>query len=124
MEWGIAVFLVAAALFLVAFAGAIYVVYRFLSLVLSMEIGILKEFGNKSTAANQYAQNQQVTESKLKEFIKSRFSPSEGDFQPYTDEEAFITEQVENLRRQGLSDEELEAFVRQAVGTDIGKTED
>jgi hypothetical protein len=38
-------------------------------------------------------------------------------------EEDFLNEQVEHLRRQGLTSEELDAFVRQAVGTDIGNPE-
>jgi len=119
----LAALLIAAALLLAAFAGAMYVGYKFLHLILSMEIGILKEFGKQSGMVQQAVAQHPVTESKIKEFIKSRFSPSEGDFQAYSDEEAFINENVETLRRQGLTDDELEAFVRQAVGTDIGNEE-
>jgi hypothetical protein len=127
MNWSI--FLIAASLFLFALTAIVYVALRFISLVLSMEVGILKEFKGQREFVQPVgpvgviSPDAPITENKIKEFIKSRFAPTEGSFEGYNDEDAFIQEKVEDLRRQGLTQEELDAFVRQAVGTDIGKPE-
>lgn len=108
---------------LFALAAVVYVSFRFLALVLSMEVGILKEFKVQRPAMDKALADIPEKEAKLKDFIRARMSPTEGDFTPYSDEEAFINENVEFLRRQGMTDDELDAFIRQAVGTDIGKPE-
>lgn len=108
---------------LLGVASVVYVAFRFLSLVLSMEVGILKEFQGSQRAVNIALEDVPRKESQLKEFIKARMTPTDGDFVPTDDETAFINEQVDHLRNQGLSAEELDAFVRQAVGSDIGKPE-
>jgi hypothetical protein len=117
--------LIAAALFLFSLACMFYVGFRFLSLVLSMEIGIVKEFRGGNTqvleAVHEVGGDAGKTQSKLKDFIASRFTPTEGEFIPVTDEEQFIQEQVEHLRQQGLTDEELDAFIRQAVADNKGQ---
>jgi hypothetical protein len=45
-------------------------------------------------------------------------TPTEGDFTPVSEEEQFIQENVEHLRRQGMTEEELDSFIRQAVGSE------
>lgn len=106
-------------------ACVIYVAYRFLALALSMDAAILREFSLTSKSIKQLTQSAgPVLGEKLKEFIANRLTPTEGDFSGSSDEELFLNEQVEHLRRQGLTEEELNAFIRQAVGTDIGKPEE
>lgn len=121
MEWS--VFLFCSGVCLAGVASVVYVAFRFLSLVTSMEAGILREFRSSSKAVGKALSDIPEKESKLRSFIQSRMTPTEGEFTPYSDEEAFINEQVEHLRRQGMTDEELDAFVRQAVGTDVGSPE-
>ena len=118
-----AIFLFCAGWFALALAALFYVGYRAMTLIIGMEVGIVKEFKNQNGIVQQVVQQGPSTESKLKEFVKSRFTPTEGDFAPYSDEEAFIQEQVEHMRRQGLSEDELDSFIKQAVGTDIGSPE-
>ena len=111
-------FLFCAALFILAITALTWVALRFGALVLSMEVGILKEFKSQHAAVQQVIQGPDgpvETGNKLKDFIKSRFSPSEGEFVAPNDEEQFIQEQVEHMRHQGLTDEELDSFIRQAV---------
>ena len=115
-----AIFLFSAACFLFALAIFLWLGLRFGALILSMEIGILKEFGGIKGTFQPVIQQHEKTENKLKDFIKSRFAPTEGEFISQSDEEQFLQEQVEHLRNQGLNQDELDAFVRQAVGTDIG----
>ena len=112
--------LIAAALFLFGLACVIYVAYRFLVIVLSLDAAILHEFKGHGRNVEQIAKSGPIQEEKLKSFIQARMSPTDGGFVPQSDEEAFINEQVEHLRRQGMSDEELDAFIRQANGTEIG----
>lgn len=120
----VALLLAAGGLFLVGLAAVVYVAYRFLALALSMDMAMLREFRVQANASEKAAQSAgPVLGDRLREFISSRMAPTEGEFVPTSDEEMFIQEQVEHLRRQGLTEEELEAFMRQAVGTDIGKPE-
>jgi hypothetical protein len=124
MNWSL--LLLAGSLFIAAIVAFVYVSFRFMSLVLSMEVGILKEFKTQREYVQPVAHtapDTPVTENKIKDFIKSRFAPTDGAFEGYNDEDAFIQEKVEDLRRQGLTPEELDEFVRHAVGTDIGKPE-
>jgi hypothetical protein len=121
--WSWAAFLFAAGVCLTGLASVVYVAFRFLSLVVSMEAGILREFKGNSKAVDKALADIPQKEAKLREFIAARMSPTEGEFVPQSDEEAFINEQVEHLRRQGMTDDELDAFVRQAVNTDIGSPE-
>ena len=121
--WILIGLLVAAGFFLFGLSCVIYVALRYLILVLSMDSAILHEFKGQTKTMNKIASAGPIQEEKLKTFIQARMAPTEGDFAPYSEEEAFINEQVEHLRRQGMTDEELDAFVRSAVGTDIGKPE-
>ena len=121
ISWG--VFLFGIGIACAGVAAMVYVAYRFLALVLSMEVGILKEFQGNQKAVNTVLADIPRKESQLKEFIKARMTPSEGDFIPGSDEVAFLNEQVAHLREAGLTNEELDAFIRQAVGSDIGKPE-
>jgi hypothetical protein len=121
--WAWSGFLFSIGLCLTAFAASLYVALRFLLLVISMEAGILREFKNSSKAVDRALSDIPEKEAKLKSFIQSRMAPTDGEFVPQSDEEAFINEQVDHLRRQGMTDDELDAFIRQAAGTDIGKTE-
>jgi hypothetical protein len=121
LTWG--VFLFGLGVCLLGLAATVYVAYRFMSLVVSMEAGILKEFGRSGKAVNMALEDIPKKEAKLREFIQARMAPTEGGFEPYDDETAFLNEQVMHLREKGLTDEELDAFIRQAVGTDIGKPE-
>lgn len=122
--WTWAVFLFSAGFCLLGVSAVVYVAFRFLSLALSMEVGILREFRAQTKGVQQVLTQAPAAEATLKEFVKSRFSPTEGAFEAYSDEEAFIQERVEDLRRQGMTPEELDAFVRQAVGSDVGKPEE
>jgi len=121
--WTWAVLLFSVGFCLLGVSAVVYVAFRFLSLALSMEVGILREFKTQNSGVRQILTQTPAAEATLKDFVKSRFAATEGDFQAYNDEEAFIQERVEDLRRQGMTQEELDAFVRQAVGTDIGKPE-
>ncbi len=120
LSWALLLF--CAGWFVVGLASLFYVVFRGLTLILGMEVGILKEFKSQHGVIQDVVNQGPANDSKLKQFIKSRFTPTEGDFAPYSDEEAFVQEQVDHLRRQGLSDEELDAFIRQAVSADAGDT--
>ena len=119
---GIIGVLLASALLLLGLACVIYVAYRFLIIVLSLDAAILHEFKGQGRNVEKMAKAGPIQEDKLKSFIQARMTPTEGDFVPQSDEEAFINEQVEHLRRQGLTDEELDLFIRQANGTEIGNT--
>jgi hypothetical protein len=121
LNWG--VFLFGLGIALSGVAAMIYVAYRFLALVLSMEVGILKEFQGSQKAVNIALADVPRKESQLKEFIKARMAPTEGDFVGADDETQFLNEQVTHLRNQGLTEDELESFIRQAVNSDIGKPE-
>ncbi len=137
IPWPLVFMLIGGGVFLFAAACVIYVAFRFLSLVLTLDMAMLREFKYQAintgqaistasqavTSAEEAMKANSVQPSKLREFIAARMSPTQGDFTPYSEEEAFINESVEHLRRQGLNDDELDAFVRQAVGTDIGKPE-
>jgi hypothetical protein len=115
----LAVLLSASGLFLFGLACVIYVAFRFLALVLSLDAAILKEFQMNTNAYRDAARTNPIQESKLKDFIQSRMAPTDGDFIPVSDEEAFLQEQITELRGKGLTDEELEAFVRQAVSDKV-----
>lgn len=121
MTWAAFLFVVACCLF--GLSAIVYVAFRYLSLVLSMEIGILKEFAKHGKVVDKALEDIPAKESQLREFIRARMSPTEGDFVAQNEESQFIQEQAEVLRQKGMTDEELEAFIRQAVGSDIGSAE-
>ena len=120
----LALCLFAGAFFLFAFACAIYVAYRFLSLALSMDAAFLKEFSGQQRTVQQALSQSPIQQSSLKKFSQDRMTPTEGTFEPFNDEEAFLNEQVDRLRQQGLSEEECNEFIRQAVGTSVGSPEE
>jgi hypothetical protein len=107
--WIIIALILSLSVLALSLAGLGYVLYRFLSLIVSMEVGILKEFGSFVGSGKQNMFN------KIKEFAQAGMKPTEGDYVPYDDEEAFVAEQVNKLKNKGLTDEELDSFVRQAV---------
>ena len=117
--WQWAGLLFAAGSFLFGLACVIYVAMRFLIIAISLDAAILREFKGQSAAVGRALGDIPEKEEKLKSFIQSRMTPTEGEFVPQSEEEQFIQEQVEHLRRQGMTDEELDAFVRQAAG-DMG----
>lgn len=108
------VLLFAAAMFCFGIASVIYVAFRFLSIAISLDSAILRGIKNKPQEQVQQP-TEPPLESKLREFISSRLAPTQGDFVPYADEVAFLNEQVESLRSKGLTEEELNQFIRQAV---------
>jgi len=112
-----------AALFVFANALVIYVAFRFLSLALSVDASLLREFTKLEIKTDEHLRSTPLQADKLKSFIQSRMTPTEGAFEPYNEEELFLQQQVEHLRRSGMTDEECDAFIRQAVGTDIGTPE-
>lgn len=120
----LALTLFCAALFVFAVALMGYVAFRFLSLALSLDAALLREFIKVENKTDEHLRSSPVQPDKLKSFIQSRMTPTEGTFEPYDEEELFVQQQVEHLRRAGMTEEECEAFIRQAVGTDIGKPED
>jgi hypothetical protein len=119
--WILVAIIFSSALLLFAFASVVYVAYHFMSLVVSMQTALIREFKGQSKAVDIALGDIPNKEAKLKEFIKARMAPTDGGFEPYSDEGAFVQEQVDELRRQGMSQEELDAFVKQAV-SEIGKT--
>jgi hypothetical protein len=110
----------AGALGFFAVSACIYVAFKFLSLAISLDAALLREFKVQNQHDIKMDANNPITSDKLKSFIASRFTPTDGDFVPYSDEEAFLNERVAELRAKGLTDEELQSFIKQAVGTDIG----
>jgi hypothetical protein len=131
--WMVTALLAAGGLFLLGLSSIIYVSFKFLSTILTLDISILRELqaqgnlvGESAKLAEQHTKlTAQVAQSagpvlgeRLRDFIAKRMAPTEGDFQPYSDEEMFIQEQVETLRRQGMFDDssmtekELDAFIR------------
>lgn len=117
----ISVSLIAAwGLFLFGLSSMGYVGFRFLSLVISLEVGILKEFKGSKPSVQPVIQNPDVLEV-AKNFAKGRFEATDGTYIAQNDETQFIQEQVENLRKSsaGLTEEELDAFVRQAVSEQV-----
>lgn len=74
-----------------------------------MEVGILKEFGSPVGSGKQNTLN------KIKDLAQAGIKSTGGDYIPYDDDEAFVNEQVQKLKNKGLTDEELDVFIRQAV---------
>lgn len=109
---------------LTAFA---YVSLRFAMMALSMDAALLREFKVASKHIADISQsNREILNSsgenlqtKLRDFVASRMSPTEGEFIHQTDEEAWLAEQLNNARAEGMSKEEIQAFVSQAIGADV-----
>ena len=123
--FALAALLAAAALFIAALALFLWVTFHYWNIALSLGSAILSELRSRpvtSLSTQPAASTEAVLGSQLKQFIKDRMSPTEGDFVTNSDEELFIQEQVKNLRDQGnggISEEELQAFVRQAVSDKV-----
>lgn len=107
----IAILLAASGLFLFGLSCVIYVAYRFLSLVLSLDAAMLREFKLNVRSPNP------VLGRKIEYPTQPNTEPTEGSFEPTSDENMYVQEQVEQLRGiQGLSDADLASAIRQAVG--------
>jgi hypothetical protein len=112
--------LFAAGFFVLSVAAVVYVAYRFLALALSMDAAILREFKQRPVSAppmsNVGQEFPNITGSQANPFAGKQ-PDTEGDFVPHSDEGAFIAEQVELIRQQqGLTEEDMEKFIRQAKG--------
>lgn len=133
--WQICLILLCAACALLAFAASIFVSFKFASLAISLDINLFRELqinrelsrltmqpSQVPNPANESKENAAATTmgQRLQDFLRSRVGASDGDFVPYSDEQAFLNEQVDGLRAKGMSQEELDTFVKQAINTDIG----
>lgn len=110
--WQLCLVLLCGAIALVAAASFVYVTFRFLSMALSLDAALLREFkGIRTPQAHQAAL---TLDDQLKQFINSRMKPTDGDFVPSSEEDLFINEQVNRLREQGdFSEEEIKQFVHE-----------
>jgi|GEM_PF-2911151 hypothetical protein len=115
----LAILLVAAAFFLAALSAVIYVAYRFLLMALSVDAALLREFKATPRQLQEAKSTENVLGGQLREFIAARMKPTEGEFVGNTDEEMFIQEQIKLAEAQGMTAEEIKAFMSQAV-TDKG----
>lgn len=119
MNWLIfAAALAAAALFAAALALLVWVICTQLGVLVVQAIAILHELKTHPAivAGATASTSESILGGQLKEFISSRMKPTEGEFVTNSDEELFLQEQIKILRDQGgLSEEEIEAFVRQGV---------
>jgi len=113
----LAALLCAGALFIAALALLVYVAYRFLSLAISLDSFILRELQSRPQVVSSPAADTSgsILQSQLKEFIANRLKPTDGAFEFNTDEELFLNETIQNLRAQGIKEEELDAFMKHAV---------
>lgn len=108
--------LAGAGLFLFGLACVVYVTYRFLSLVLSMDMAMLREvkLSSRVMASPPVETGQEPIQSQLRSFIQSRMAPTDGDFVGQSDEEMFIREQAEELKDRGVLDAtEIDLFVKE-----------
>lgn len=118
IAWSLFLFALACLMFCVAIF--LWLGLRFGALVLSMEVGILREF--KGTSAKVHPVGQpHVNPEVLSNYPKSSFEATDGMFVQQDEDTQFVQEQVENLRKgnAGLTEEELDQFVRQAVADKV-----
>lgn len=111
MQWVyISVFVACAALFMTAFSAAIYVAYRFLAVIVTLDAAM-----SRSRALTAELKNPVL-------FPSNHTQPEsqDGTAEPYDEEALYIAEAVRKVRGQdGLSDEELQKFIAGARGVDL-----
>lgn len=90
-------------------AAFAYVLFRFLLVILSVDAAIAR--GIKELLVFQSSNSPIVGGHIVK--------PDDGDFQPMTDEEAAIAEAVRKAKEEGLTDQEIEHFIRQGVSDSV-----
>ncbi len=119
MNWLVfAAAIAASALFIAAISLLVWVVSTQLSVLISQSIAVLQELRIRTgiTAAGAAPTSESILGSQLKDFIANRLKPTDGDFITNSDEELYLQEQIKALRDQGgLTEQEIEAFVRQGV---------
>jgi hypothetical protein len=100
-----AVNLLAGGFFLLCFAAAMYVIYKFLALVVSIDAAIMRMQVQPMRAPSPGAAAQE-----------------QGSYVPYSEEEAWASEAVaQKAAQEGLSPEEIQEFLKQAVGAATDK---
>lgn len=109
--WQVCLVALSVSMMFATFAVAMYVAFKFAALAISLDINLTKVF--------QITQKPQAIVQPAASGV-AQDKPSAEPFVPYNEEEAFLQEKIDELRGKGLSDQELEQFIRQAVGTDIG----
>lgn len=107
MGWG--AFFFGLGIALIGLTCMVYVAWRFLAVIAGLEMQMLREIINQQRGVA--VVNPLVAAGHVK--------PTQGDFVPYNDEEAFINERAAELRREGLAPSDLEEFVRQAVKDEV-----
>jgi len=99
--------ILAFALLLLCAAAFVYVLVRLLMAILSLDSAIAREiFMLRSGKASSNYNIEAAMAAK----------PTEGAFEPTTDEEAALYEVARRARAEGMSDEEIAAFIRQGIG--------
>jgi hypothetical protein len=116
--------LAAAALFVFALACLVYVAFKFLSLGISLDAMLSRQLYMQQL---QQASQQQVKQpgqqfsqqfqNELHDFMNR--PQTEGEFIPASDTESFVREEAEKLRKKGMSEEEMQQFIQQAVGAEL-----
>lgn len=108
------------ALLIFAIALLAWVVFSFQSTALQMGLALIHEL-RSARSVSQIASSptsESLLGSQLKQFIADRMKPTDGGFEVNSDEELYLAEVVKKLRDEsagGITDVELEAFVRQSV---------
>lgn len=94
-------------------AALVYVAFRFMAVVTGLEISMLRELMSQRRSG-------QVV---LNPVAGMGPAATEGSFEPYDEQHAYVQERAAELRREGLAPEELDAFMQQAVADEVGKTD-
>lgn len=124
--WQICAILVSGGLFLFGLGCVIYVSFKYLSMAIGLDAMLSRQLQSQMSAMMQQPQmapgvaGQPNLADQLRQFMSAQKMPqTDGEFIPYSDEEAAVREEVEKLRKKGLSEEELNNFVNQAVGANL-----
>jgi hypothetical protein len=100
----LAILLLAAAVFFASAALFAYVLFKFFSLALALDAHFLREFRMRPPVP------------------QGSPKPDQGDFVPYSDEEAWAAEATGRAVREGaITDEDITNFLRHGVGAATGK---
>ena len=121
--WTTIVLILVSGFALFGLAAVTYSAYLFASTVINLQAAVLREMRSHPASTPGKPDNSEVASPLSFRPDDPRVAPSDGDFVGQSDEVEFVNEMAENLRRQGMTSEELDAFVRQAVGSDIGSKE-
>ena len=106
------VFIFCAACFLAAFSAAIYVSYRFLAVIVSIDAA----FSRSRAVVDQLKSPVLFPQATAKPASTS----GGGSVEPYDEAAMYVAEQVRAVKgSQGLSDEELQRFIAHARGVDV-----